>query len=446
MTANEQPRYKIAACFYSLYKHEVFLHMMFFKEENSNFSIKVFNLTPSLRILILNYEYPPLGGGAGIVTKHLGERFVERGYQVHIVTTWFFGEPEYSSEGNLTIVRLKSRRKRTYKSNPLEMMSWAQYALQYFQELPVEKLFDVCIANFTMPGGYVAKYIKKRWNIPFVILSHGHDIPWFAPKQMLPWHILAFPWIKNIMKLSSKNIVLTEDLKKTADHFLGERFHSKNLVIPNGMLMDKYKSGFDSTKKSIQIVFVGRLVEQKDPLTFIRSCKAINDLKIPVHFTMIGDGPLKSQVEKLAMKLDIRNIEIMGQVSHYDVLKTYEKADVLIFPSREEAMSLVVLESVSRGMYILSTLVSGNHHLIEEGVNGNFVPFGDETKISEAVANFYYDKFLKNYQYPEDLIHRLFDRYSWTKVADQYLEILHSISGVDKPVDVLNLSVNSKKH
>ena len=244
------------------------------------------------------------------------------------------------------------------------------------------------------------------------VLSHGHDIPWFAPKQMLPWHILAFPWIKNIMKLSSKNIVLTEELKKTADKFLGNKFSSKNMIIPNGMLMDKYKSGFDKNKKTIQIIFVGRLVEQKDPLTFIRSCKAINDLNIPVHYTMIGDGPLKSQVEKLAMNLDIRNIEIMGQVSHYDVLKAYEKADLLILPSREEAMSMVILEAVSRGIYVLSTLVSGNNNLIEENINGSIIPFGDEITVSNVVAKFYYDKFLNNYQYPEDLIHKLFDRYS----------------------------------
>lgn len=392
----------------------------------------------SLRILILNYEYPPLGGGAGIVTKHLAERFAARGYQVHVVTAWFSGEPEFSSEGNLTIVRLKSRRKYTYKSNPLEMISWAGKALEYFKQLPDTRLFDVCLANFTMPGGMVAKYVRKRWQIPFAILSHGHDIPWFAPKQMLAWHIVAFPWIRSIMHISSRNIILTKELKSVADKFIGEKDADKNIVIPNGMLMDQYKSGFDSNKKVIQILFVGRLVEQKDPLTFIKACKAINALNIPVHYTMIGDGPLKSQVEKLAMQLDIRNIEIMGQVSHYDVLKAYEKTDILILPSREEAMSMVILEAVSRGIYVISTAVSGNAHLIEENVNGNFVQFGQPQSISHAVADFYYNKFLKDYQYPEDLIIKLFDRYSWEKVVDQYLDMLHAISETDKPVKILN--------
>lgn len=387
------------------------------------------------KILILNYEYPPLGGGAGIVTKHLSEQFLQKGFQVQIVTTWFSGEPEFSSEGNLTIVRLKSQRKVTYKSNPLEMLSWARHALNYFKQLPDNKQFDVCIANFTMPGGIVAKYIEKRWNIPFVVLSHGHDIPWFAPKQMLPWHILAYPWIKSILKLSSKNIVLNEELKNTADQFMGVKNQSKNIVIPNGMLMDKFKSGFDKSKKSINILFVGRLVEQKDPISFIKACKYINDLNIPVHYTMIGDGPLKSQVEKLVMELDIRNIEIMGQVSHYEVLKAYENTDILILPSREEAMSLVILESVSRGIYVITTDASANGRLIEEGVNGSFVPYGQPKNISQTVADFYYNKYLTNYQYPQDLILRLIDKYSWDKVADQYLKILHEISNLKSSVN-----------
>jgi glycosyltransferase involved in cell wall biosynthesis len=199
--------------------------------------------------------------------------------------------------------------------------------------------------------------------------------------------------------------------------------------------MDKFKSGFDKSKKSINILFVGRLVEQKDPISFIKACKYINDLNIPVHYTMIGDGPLKSQVEKLVMELDIRNIEIMGQVSHYEVLKAYENTDILILPSREEAMSLVILESVSRGIYVITTDASANGRLIEEGVNGSFVSYGQPKNISMAVADFYYNKYLNNYQYPQDLILRLIDTYSWDKVADQYLKILHEISNLKPSVN-----------
>ncbi|MCO5231252.1 MAG: glycosyltransferase family 4 protein [Chitinophagales bacterium] len=394
-------------------------------------------MSNSLKILILNYEYPPLGGGAGIVTKHLAERFAAKGCLVHIVTTWFAGEPEYSSDGNLTIVRLKSKRKVVYKSNPIEMLSWARVALKYFKDLPDELFFDVCLANFTMPGGIVAQYVKRRWSIPYVVLSHGHDIPWFAPKQMWAWHILSYPWIKKIMNASAKNIVLTDDLKVSADRFLGST--SQNIVIPNGMLMEHYKSGFNSNKNSLTILFVGRMVEQKDPLTFVESCQLINQFNIPAHFIMIGEGPLKSQVEKRAMQLELRNIEVMGQISHYDVLKKYENADLLILPSREEAMSMAVLEALSRGVYVLCTEVSGTNGLIIEGVNGNFIQYEKPSSIANLVADFYYNKFLKDYQYPEGLAQFLFERYSWNKVVNKYLNLFYSICNKEKPIDILSV-------
>ena len=77
-----------------------------------------------MNILILNYEYPPLGGGAGIVTQQLAELLAIQDDKVVVLTTWFSGEPEFHIEGNLTIIRLRSKRKFTYQSNPLEMLSW----------------------------------------------------------------------------------------------------------------------------------------------------------------------------------------------------------------------------------------------------------------------------------------------------------------------------------
>jgi glycosyltransferase involved in cell wall biosynthesis len=389
-----------------------------------------------LRILILNYEYPPLGGGAGIVTKHLAERFAAKGHQVHVVTTWFPGEPEFVSEGNLSIMRLPSKRRHTYKSNPIEMLSWAKQALRYFRQLPEEKLFDVCLANFTMPGGLVARYIKKKWDIPYVILSHGHDIPWFAPKQMFIWHLFCYPWIKSITRQAARTILLTPELKETADRFTGKAEATKNVVIPNGMLMDHFRTGFDGSEETLQVLFVGRMVDQKDPVTFVKACKLLNRMRVPVHFTMIGDGPLKENVEKLILKQGIRNIEVMGQLSHYNVLKTYEKAHVLVLPSREEAMSMVILEAVSRGIYTITTNVSGNSEVIREDINGDFVNYGDAAAIAQKIAAFYYEKYSNGYQYPEQMVNYLFDRYSWDNVVNEYLDIFHCITGVEKKIDI----------
>lgn len=380
----------------------------------------------SLRILILNYEYPPLGGGAGVVTQHLAERMAARGHKVHIVTTWFPGEPEFVVVGNLSILRLKSIRRKSFQSNPIEMYSWMRHALKYFKQMPDEKLFDICLANFALPGGAVARYIQKRWGIPYVILSHGHDIPWFSPKQMFFWHLALYPIIKNITTKSLKNVLLTPELKQVADNFLGKRKASSNMVIPNGLLVDRFREGFDTPDEPLKILFVGRMVAQKDPLTFVKACKIINDLKIPAHFTMVGDGPLKESVEKLILKLGIMNIELLGKVSQYQVYHEYENSHLLVLPSREEAMSMVVLEAVSRGIYVITTPVSGNNELIKEGINGNLVPIDQPKEVAEQIVRFYNEKYLLSYKYPVELVDFLYDKYSWDSVVDKYLELFKS--------------------
>jgi glycosyltransferase involved in cell wall biosynthesis len=389
-----------------------------------------------LRILILNYEYPPLGGGAGIATRHLAERFALQGHKVHVVTAWFPGEPEFISEGNLSIMRLPSLRKRTYKSNPIEMLSWARQALRYFKQLPAEKMFDICLANFTLPGGPVAQYVCKKWNIPFVILSHGHDIPWFAPRQMFFWHLLCYGWIRKIMQNASKTILLTEDLKGTADRFAGKGLLEKNIIIPNGLLLEKYKTGFYHPDATLEILFVGRMVDQKDPVTFIKVCRILNKMKLPVRFTMIGDGPLKETVEKLALKWNINNIEILGQVSHYQVLKTYERSHLLLSPSREEAMSLVILEAVSRGLYTVTTKVGSNEKLIHPDINGEFVEYGNAEEMADKIAAFYFEKFTQGYEYPTAMLEFLHKEYSWDSVVEKYLQLFRSVLGLSRKENI----------
>lgn len=380
-----------------------------------------------MNILLLNYEYPPLGGGAGIVSQHLANEFITNGHQVTVITTWFSGEPEYHSDNELTIIRLKSKRKHTYESNPTEMYSWIQFAKKYCKEHATDFKFDICLANFTLPGGAVAIYLKKKWNLPYVILSHGHDIPWFSPKQMFFWHLLCYPIIKYLMLNASNNILLTSQLKTNADNFIGQKKSSKNIMIPNGLLSFNLRKGFDANDKVIKALFVGRLVEQKDPLTVIKSFKRLKNLGVPIHLKIIGDGILFNEVENYITKHQLKNIELLGKISQSSVMEEYTKAHILIAPSREEAMALSVLEAISCGLYVFATPVSGNKELILEDVNGNFVEYGNEDDIASKINLFYHNKFLIGYQYPELMMKFRMQNYSWENTCKKYIELFNLV-------------------
>lgn len=382
-----------------------------------------------MKILILNYEYPPLGGGAGIVSQHLANGFVELGHQVVVLTTWFSGEPEYLAQDNLIIIRLKSERKHAYESNPKEMFSWIKYALKYSNNHIEDFMFDITLANFTLPGGAVAAYLKRKFKIPFVILSHGHDIPWFSPKQMFFWHLLCYPLIKHLMLQSSKNILLTSQLKKNADQFIGKNKAVKNIVIPNGLMAFNMRKGFNSVDKNMRALFVGRLVEQKDPLTVVKSFKKLTEIGIPIHLKIIGDGYMKKEIEDFISKHHLINIEVLGKISHSSVIEEYSKAHFIFAPSRDEAMSLSVLESISCGLYVFATHVSGNKDVILDDVNGNFVKYGNPDDIVSKVRNFYHEKFLKNYKYPEFLLKYMHQNYSWAITCEKYITNFCEVTG-----------------
>jgi glycosyltransferase involved in cell wall biosynthesis len=220
-----------------------------------------------MKFLILNYEYPPLGGGAGVVSKYHAEGLAELGHEVLVLTTWYKGEKEIETNGRITIKRLKSRRKYDFKSTPDEWISWITHSKKFLKKYLQENTFDFCFAHFALPGGEVAKYIHSKFNISYAVISHGQDIPWFFPKQMFKYHLLTYFWIKRICNKADKLILLTKDMKKNADRFLGKHKH-KNIIIPNGCNTKIFKPDYDLRQRKFKILFIGRLVDQKAPFIF----------------------------------------------------------------------------------------------------------------------------------------------------------------------------------
>lgn len=378
-----------------------------------------------LHILILNYEYPPLGGGAGIVTKHLAEEFAKAGNKVSIVSTWFAGEIAYSTHQNITIIRLKSKRKNTYQSNPIEMLDWIIKSKKYlFKSLKKENNIDVCLANFALPGGEVAQYLKSKFNIPYIILSHGHDIPWAFPKKMFFWHLISYFKIKNICTKSEYNILLSEEIKKMADNLIPKNIE-KNRIFYNGLYVDEIKKIlFD---EQLKIIFVGRLVAQKNPMLFLEIIKQLQIEKIPYEAKILGDGELREKMQDFVSKNNIQNITFYGKVSHAEVLTALDDANLLISTSASEGMSLAILEAISSGVYVIASAVSGNDNMILEGTNGHLINSNQVSFYIDKIKDFYHHKLLIGYTYPKNYTEIIYELFSWEKIAKQYLELFEKI-------------------
>lgn len=334
------------------------------------------------RVLILNYEYPPIGGGAGVMTQNIAEGLAARGFAVTVVTAWFTGCAEVEESGKLKIIRLKSKRKYSFKSNPFEMLDWLFKARIFLNEYCIQNTFDIALCNFSIPGGVVGYGLKKRFGTPYFILSHGHDIPWFYPAKMFVYHLGLYPIIKTVCKASLGIISLTAKLKQNADKLTGTP--DKNKVIPNGIDITLFTPRGNSTG-NFNILFAGRLVDQKDPITFLRALALLKE-KISFKAQVLGDGELRPAMEELILANGLGQIvELVGKVPNTEMPHYYNAADVYVMTSTHEGMPLTLIEAACSGKYIITTPVSGSDELVQPTKNGQYIPFGDYKALAESL-------------------------------------------------------------
>jgi glycosyltransferase involved in cell wall biosynthesis len=381
-----------------------------------------------MKILLLNYEYPPLGGGAGVCSKYHAEGLAVLGHDITILTAWFDGEQTNEDFDNLKIIRVKSIRKFIHRSDPVEMLSWVFKAKKYFKQNLSNYNFDVCLANFAIPGGLVAEFIKKKYKIPFVIISHGQDVPWFFPKQLLFYHSVLYLKLCSLFRNSLRNILLTESMKSSVDKLVGKKKISKNVIIPNGCNTDFFKPEYSLRSRDFKIIFVGRLREQKDPMIFLKAVKVLSDRKLPFTATIIGDGPMRNEIENYILKNQLDNIvKVIGWVDKNKMLQEYQNSSLLVSTSLDEGMSIALLEALSSGLYVIATPASGNREMISEKVNGEIVQFKAHNKLADSIEYFYKHRFLNGYITPDEFLDKFREKYSWKNIVDEYDKLLRSL-------------------
>lgn len=122
-------------------------------------------------------------------------------------------------------------------------------------------------------------------------------------------------------------------------------------------------------KEIIKIGFVGRLSQLKNPIRFIEMASIIKKRITKTQFVMIGDGELRSEVEKSIMKYGIEDAVLMkGFVNNPRAEMRF--LDVLVISSNSEGTPLVLLESMSYGIPVVSTRVGAIPLVIENDVDG----------------------------------------------------------------------------
>lgn len=374
-----------------------------------------------MHILIVNSEYPPIGGGAGNASAHIADQLERLGHIVTVVTSRFGKLPHREQSKNITIYRIPSLRQSQDRSNPLEQIIFILSASLWTLSLVPHLRPNTTLAFFGVPSGAIAWLIKIVYRIPYVISLRGGDVPGFRPYDFHIYHKLIAPFLRLIWKNASAVIANSNGLRHLA-HTFDSRFEIP--VIPNGVDLELFKTG-ERAWSPPRLLSVGRIVHQKGLDLAMHALGNLKDLNW--EWRIAGDGPQMRALQSLAQELGIdHRVFFLGWQSRQQILESYRQANIFLFPSRHEGMPNAILEAMSTGLPVIATCIAGNEELVVEGHTGYLVPAEDIENLQDALKKILNDSALRE-QMGEAARRRVEETYSWESTAQQYALLLEKV-------------------
>ena len=302
-------------------------------------------------ILLLCYEYPPLGGGGAQVVSGLAARLGGSGVHVDVVTMWYRGLPFKEVIGNVTIYRVPCIRLRRNVCSPVEMIPYVLLGTVWTLYLTLTKRHDVRHVHFIFPDGVIAMVVKWLTQARFVITAHGSDVPGYNPNRFKRLHRLLAPLWRRVVASAERIIAPSRALKAL---LRAKGAGPSIVVIPNGVDVDR----FDPLRPKQPIVLcVARLFERKGVQYLVECART---LPAPWRIVIAGDGPHMGEIRRLAAEHGDR-VELTGLLDNSStrLRELYESAAIFAFPSAVENFPMCLLEAMTAGCAIVTTSGTG---------------------------------------------------------------------------------------
>jgi glycosyltransferase involved in cell wall biosynthesis len=317
--------------------------------------------------LLINYEYPPVGGGAASATFYIAAALRDHGHKVAVLTSAFQKLRGSATEDGIEIIRVPVGRKEPHRASLLQMARFVAVGSGIVCSVARRRSVDHVIAFFSIPSGIVAWWLNRRTKIPYVVSLRGGDVPGTEPGLRLFYWFLA-PIRRRILKEAISVTAPASGLKELSE----KSDATPVVVVPNGINTSIYRPDKRRDMTEIVLLSVGRLHPQKSPIRVLEILGAIRlNGNLPVRAILIGDGPEKARLEQYAREHQLNTVvNFTGWLDRSEVALAYRSATFLVQLSTYEGMSNVVLEALASGLPVVASRIPGNVDLVLDQENG----------------------------------------------------------------------------
>jgi glycosyltransferase involved in cell wall biosynthesis len=379
-----------------------------------------------MRILLLNYEFPPLGGGAGLATASLAAHLARKGVAVDVVTTRppRGTAPAVVPEG-VRLHGVRSWRRGVHQAGMGGAASYLIGALPIVRRLLRRHRYDVVHAFFSLPTGALLP-VAGLDGVPSVVSLRGSDVPGYDPR-LKRFHTLLLPLTRRIWRNAERVVVVCESLGQLARRTQPDLAY---VVIENGVDVELFRPRPPQTRSraegSLRCVAVARLIERKGLPTLFEALRILGPGRFELE--IVGSGPAESELRALAARLGLETaVHFAGALARTAVAERCSRADLFTLVPRQEAFGNAFAEALASGLPIVGSDVGGIPELVRDGENGFLVPPGDPAATARAIARLAEDPVLRAVIGAANRA-RAEARLSWERVADRHLELYEELS------------------
>lgn len=372
-----------------------------------------------MRILLLNNEFPPIGGGGSLVTYYVGRYLAKAGHEVRLLTSRYGTLPHDETVDGIRVHRLPAIRKHADSSSVGELLTFIATASWFGWKIGRQFRPDFIQAYFGVPAGGVAYLLHRLLGTPYGIYLGGSDVPGANPGRYGGIYPFITPFIRLFWREASLLIAASQQLLSLA-HAVEP--HLNIQVIPNGVDLARFRPNPGASAHSpVRILSIGRLIPRKGFQHLIRAVALVrNQTNQTFSVDIVGSGPYHGALVQLTRQLGLESlVPFAGAVPYEDLHRAYQGAHIFVLPSQAEGMALVLLEAMACGLPIVATRVGGSEELVHSGENGYLVDVGDIEGVAEALVALIEDPPLRQGMGQKSL--QSVQEYDWNRIAHRHL-------------------------
>jgi phosphatidyl-myo-inositol dimannoside synthase len=371
-----------------------------------------------MRILMLDNEFPPLGGGMGTANEALLRIWAERSdLEIDLITSALgFRRDSRRFAPRIQIFGVPVNNQNIHHSTNRELLAYAAQALPLARRLHAARPYDLCLAWSAVPAGGVALALRRQAGLRYLVWVSGPDIPGFERRYRLLYPLLK-PAIKaiwrgaaSVIAKCAEEITMIHAVDPTVDVDL----------IPNGVDLEAFRPGVPSAGAGpLRVICSARLIERKGQHHLIEAVHRLATEGVDLRLELVGTGDALAALEAQARRLKVADrVEFVGYVPREAIPQRYAAADVFVLPSFNEGLSLAALEAAATALPLVLSRTGGTADLVEEGVNGLTFDWADVGTLAAHLRRLAADRALARRMGEASRLRA--QRFGWRAIAGQF--------------------------